>query len=115
MPSDLNASHDLEFNAARIRRSVHHYLTAARSPTSSLRHAWFCAVGIGGVQRPNMTTQGVVLSATHVLGECEPRVTDLVVKPRLQRGKLVSMAVSYTIRSTKTRDTLAIAYQTVSR
>lgn len=115
MPSDLNASHDLEFNAARIRRSVHHYLTAARSPTGSLHHVWFCALGNGGLQRPNMTAQGVALSAAHVIGECEPRVTDLVVKPRLRQGKLVSMAVSYTIKSTKKRDTLAIAYQTVSR
>lgn len=110
MPSDLNTSHDLELNAARIRRSVHHYLTAARGPSGSLRHAWFCAVGNGGVQRPNMTAQGVALSAAHVIGECEPRVTDLVVKPKLQRGKLVSMAVSYTIRSSMKRDTLAIAY-----
>lgn len=78
--------------------------------SGSSRQASFGAIASSGTLRPDMTENAVQLSARHVIGEREPRVTDVVIKSKLQQGKLVSMAVSYTIKSSKKRDKVAIAY-----
>lgn len=102
-------AHELELVAGRIRQSIRHLLTVPRDLGSSWRHASFGAIG-SGVPRADMTEHAIELTAKHVIGEREPRVSDLVVKPKLQRGKLVSMAVSYTIKASSKREVMTIAY-----
>lgn len=108
--SDDHEKEEMERDAGRIRQSIRHILTAPRSVSSSWRQASFSAISNGGGIRADMTEDAVQISARHVIGDREPRVKDLVIKPKLQHGKLVSMAVTYTIKSSKKRDKLAIAY-----
>lgn len=110
MSNDRVKDQELEQLAERIRQSIRHILTAPRDVAATWRQASFGALSHSGSVRANLTEQAVQLSACHVIGEREPRVTDVVVNPKLQRGKLVSVAVSYTIKSSKKRDKLAIAY-----
>ena len=110
MLNDRVRDQELELTATRIRQSIRHLLTVPRDLGANWRHASFGAIGSGGAPRADMTEHAIELSARHVIGEREPRVSDLVVKPKLQRGKLVSLAVSYTIKASSKRDVLAIAY-----
>lgn len=103
-------AHELELVAGRIRQSIRHLLTVPSDLGSNWRHASFGAIGSGGVPRADLTEHAIELSAKHVIGEREPRVSDLVVKPKMQRGKLVSMAVSYTIKTSSKREVMTIAY-----
>lgn len=110
MPNDHVNAEELARNADRIRQSLRHILTEPRGVSGTSRQASFGAIASSGSLRPDMTENTVQLSARHVIGEREPRVTDVVITPKLQHGKLVSMAVSYTIKASKKRDKVAIAY-----
>lgn len=96
--------------AATIRRTLQHILTAPKEVSAGTGQASFGAISRSGSVRSHMTNHAVVLSVRHVVADREPRVADLDVSAKIKRGKLVSLALAYTIKTTKQRDQLMIEY-----
>ncbi|MCO6052306.1 hypothetical protein NGM99_21180 [Mesorhizobium sp. RP14(2022)] len=96
--------------AATIRRTLQHILTAPKEVSAGIGQASFGAISRSGTLRSHMTDHAVVLSVRHVIADREPRVADLNVSAKIKRGKLVSLALAYTIKPTKQRDQIKIDY-----